>query len=70
MPARTIKSLKRDANLRRRARHAAEAIRDERGDSLKSSSHVVITRSSTATGKGQVAFRAAKLLKAPRRGHG
>jgi hypothetical protein len=70
MPVRTIKSLKRDANLRRRARHAAEAIRNERGDSLKSSSHVVITRGSTATGKGQVSFRAVRLLKASRRGHG
>jgi len=70
MPVRTIKSLKRDANLRRRARHAAEAIRNERGDSLKSSSRVVITRGSTATGKGQVSFRAVRLLKASRRGHG
>lgn len=70
---RTIKTVKGDARLRRRAKFAAEALRQERGTTgLKSEGRVVITKESTATGRGEIAFRASRVLssKSPRRGHG
>jgi hypothetical protein len=73
MAVRVIKSLKMTGQMsRQKAKLIAEAIRAERGDSLvKAGSHVVITRGSTASGKGQITFRAANVLvKASRRGNG
>ena len=69
---RTIKTVKGDARLRRRAKYAAETLRQERGTTgLKSEARVVITKDSTATGRGEIAFRASRVLsKSSRRGHG
>ncbi len=69
---RTIKTVRGDARLRRRAKYAAETLRQERGTTgLKSEARVVITKESTATGRGEIAFRASRVLsKSPRRGHG
>ena len=73
MAVRVIKSLNKTGQAsRQKARLIAEAIRAERGDSLvKPGSRVVITRRTTASGRGEITFRVAKVLvKASRKGHG
>jgi superfamily I DNA/RNA helicase len=73
MAVRVIKSLHQTGQAKRKkARLIAQAIRAERGDSMvKPGAHVVITRRSTASGRGEITFRAAKVLvKVSRKGHG
>jgi len=82
MAVRVIKSLNKTGQTsRQKARSVAKAIRVERSDSLiKTGSHVVITRGTTASGKDQITFRAANVIrlnensgllaKGSRRGHG
>ena len=71
MAVRVVRSLNQaSGRFRKRASIVARDIRATHADSLlKHGSHVVITRGTTATGKGQIVFRAAKLGRGGKRSH-